>query len=144
MTRREFLTSSSEAIVTAAFVSQLPGCVSTAPTLHIPAINAKVTIPRSELLILAEPESYLKLYVDDYANPIIVFRRGGKGVAAVLSTCAHSGCEVKKVRAKFECPCHGSEYDLYGNVVKGPAVEGLDSFHASEFADRIEINLERL
>jgi Rieske Fe-S protein len=133
------------AVVAAApFASAVHGCGSSAPSLHIPAVNARVIVPMNQLPDLATPNSYVKLYVNDYANPIILFQREGKGIAAVLSTCAHSGCEVRKARAKFECPCHGSEYDLHGNVLKGPASEALDNFHVAEFADRIEIHLSIL
>jgi Rieske Fe-S protein len=143
MKRRAFLKSATATIVVAPFASAVPGCAAGTPMLHVPAVNAKVIVPTKQLPNLAEPNSYVKIYVDDYAKPIILFQREGNALAAVLSTCAHSGCEVKKAPTKFECPCHGSEYDLYGNVLKGPAPEGLDSFHVAEFADRIEIHLER-
>jgi cytochrome b6-f complex iron-sulfur subunit len=144
MKRRTFIKSVAAVAATTPFVSLVHGCGSSAPSLHIPAVNSKVTVSKLDLPDLATPNSYVKLYVNDHANPIILFQREGKGMAAVLSTCAHSGCEVRKTRAKFECPCHGSEYDVNGNVLKGPAAEALENYRVVEFADRIEIHLEQL
>lgn len=42
--------------------------------------------------------------------------------------CPHAGCEVdyKEGQAEFECPCHGSKFDMDGNVISGPSEENLD------------------
>jgi glycine/D-amino acid oxidase-like deaminating enzyme/nitrite reductase/ring-hydroxylating ferredoxin subunit len=41
--------------------------------------------------------------------------------------CTHSGCHViwNGVEKVFECPCHGSVYSCYGEVLHGPAVKHL-------------------
>jgi cytochrome b6-f complex iron-sulfur subunit len=46
----------------------------------------------------------------------------------VLSTrCSHLGCKINELEnGKLVCPCHGSEYDLSGKVVKGPAFKNLE------------------
>lgn len=43
-------------------------------------------------------------------------------------TCPHAGCEVdyKEGQEEFECPCHGSKFDMDGNVISGPSEENLD------------------
>ena len=45
----------------------------------------------------------------------------------VLSShCTHLGCKINKIEnGRLACPCHGSEYDLEGNVLKGPAYKHL-------------------
>lgn len=42
---------------------------------------------------------------------------------ALNAVCTHLGCVVPWVKAenKFKCPCHGSQYDPTGAVVRGPA-----------------------
>merc|ERR1719224_272482 len=42
---------------------------------------------------------------------------------AVNAVCTHLGCVVpwNKAENKFMCPCHGSQYDKNGKVVRGPA-----------------------
>jgi cytochrome b6-f complex iron-sulfur subunit len=41
----------------------------------------------------------------------------------VNAVCTHLGCVVpwNKAANKFMCPCHGSQYDKNGKVVRGPA-----------------------
>ncbi|MDN5749068.1 MAG: Rieske (2Fe-2S) protein, partial [Pseudonocardia sp.] len=46
--------------------------------------------------------------------------------AAFSSVCPHQGCNVGSVEgAEIVCPCHGSRFDLAGNVLNGPAESGL-------------------
>jgi Rieske Fe-S protein len=42
--------------------------------------------------------------------------------------CPHAGCNVdySEKDTKFVCPCHGSEFDINGNVTQGPAKENLE------------------
>jgi len=41
----------------------------------------------------------------------------------INSICTHLGCVVPWISSqnKFICPCHGSQYNAEGNVVRGPA-----------------------
>lgn len=40
--------------------------------------------------------------------------------------CTHLGCKIDKwENDRLVCPCHGSEYDLQGGVIKGPAYKNL-------------------
>lgn len=60
-------------------------------------------------------------------EPIAVYR-DAKGVTHGLSpVCTHLGCHVKFNRAEqsWDCPCHGSRFDLEGRVVNGPALIAL-------------------
>lgn len=52
----------------------------------------------------------------------------------VLSShCTHLGCIINKVEnGRLICPCHGSEFDLDGNAVKGPAYKPLPSYPFKE------------
>lgn len=48
------------------------------------------------------------------------------------AVCTHLGCVVPWVAAenKFKCPCHGSQYNAEGKVVRGPAPLSLALAHA--------------
>lgn len=42
--------------------------------------------------------------------------------------CTHQSCTLREVtKGTIYCGCHGSEFDLEGKVVKGPATEDLPS-----------------
>lgn len=52
------------------------------------------------------------------------------GLLVLYGVCTHLGCLPKWVptNARFECPCHGSKYNLNGSYIEGPAPRGLDRF----------------
>jgi len=52
---------------------------------------------------------------------------------ALSAVCTHLGCVVPWVRSsnKFICPCHGSQYDENGKVVRGPAPLSLALAHTA-------------
>ena len=41
--------------------------------------------------------------------------------------CNHMGCQLEwnPDELSWDCPCHGSRYDRFGNLISGPAQEGL-------------------
>jgi cytochrome b6-f complex iron-sulfur subunit len=49
------------------------------------------------------------------------------GFLALSRTCTHLGCTVPWVEKenKFACPCHGSTFDIAGNVIEAPAPRAL-------------------
>jgi cytochrome b6-f complex iron-sulfur subunit len=49
---------------------------------------------------------------------------------ALYRKCVHLGCSVPWCNKSylFECPCHGSKYQLTGEYYSGPAPRGLDRF----------------
>ena len=50
---------------------------------------------------------------------------------ALNAVCTHLGCVVpwNKAENKFMCPCHGSQYNKEGKVVRGPAPLSLALAH---------------
>lgn len=50
------------------------------------------------------------------------------GIYAVSATCTHLGCMINGEQDKFICPCHGSQFDLSGRVLRGPAAKSLQNF----------------
>jgi cytochrome b6-f complex iron-sulfur subunit len=52
------------------------------------------------------------------------------GFLAISRTCTHLGCTVPWVEKemRFACPCHGSAFDITGNVIDSPAPRALDIF----------------
>jgi Rieske Fe-S protein len=58
---------------------------------------------------------------------VAAFRDEAGYLHAVAATCTHLGCRVtfNTAERSWDCPCHGSRFDLDGHVVQGPAVEDL-------------------
>jgi nitrite reductase/ring-hydroxylating ferredoxin subunit len=47
---------------------------------------------------------------------------------ALSQKCPHLGCRVPfcESSGRFECPCHGSVFDIAGEWISGPAPRGMD------------------
>ena len=56
-----------------------------------------------------------------------------EGLVAVYQRCVHLGCRVPWCNTSqgFECPCHGSKYNMVGEYYAGPAPRNLDRFVVS-------------
>lgn len=54
----------------------------------------------------------------------------GASVMALYQRCVHLGCKVPWCADSqwWECPCHGSKYNRWGEWQEGPAARGLDRF----------------
>ena len=72
----------------------------------------------------------------------IILIKGSEGEFLALSArCTHQGCQVKVRKQSFRCSCHGSAYDGFGNVIRGPAQKRLRSFPVKMLDGIIKINL---
>ena len=56
-----------------------------------------------------------------------VYRDEDGNLHALRARCTHLGCIVKfnSTERTWDCPCHGSRFGLDGEVLEGPAVNGL-------------------
>jgi Rieske Fe-S protein len=47
---------------------------------------------------------------------------------AVSAACTHMGCLVSwnAAESSWDCPCHGSRFDVHGTVLEGPATTALE------------------
>lgn len=64
------------------------------------------------------------------------------GVVALYQKCPHLGCRVPSCATSqwFECPCHGSQYNMAGEKKGGPAPRGMDRFATSVTADVLTVD----
>ena len=72
-----------------------------------------------------------------YKNKVFVINKDGKRVGVyvdddnkkhiVSNVCPHLKCFLtfNMVDKTWDCPCHGSRYDIDGNIVKGPSVADI-------------------
>lgn len=65
--------------------------------------------------------------INSEGNKIGAYKDQQGCVHFVDTTCRHMGCEVQWNNAErtWDCPCHGSRYDIQGNVIEGPALKPL-------------------
>lgn len=90
--------------------------------MFIPSAQSWITLfPLSEL----EGSSF-------EATPFVLAGGDDDGVAvmAMWQKCPHLGCRVPTCIPSqgFECPCHGSKYNIHGEYELGPAPRNLDRF----------------
>jgi len=59
---------------------------------------------------------------------VAAFRDENGVVHAVDPKCTHMGCHVNWNTAEqtWDCPCHGSRFDMRGVVIEGPATKDLE------------------
>jgi cytochrome b6-f complex iron-sulfur subunit len=102
---------------------------------EIDAARAPLRVPEAGISIVrwdASSSAAMAAYGDDHA----ILGDGSTGLMAVNSqSCPHLGCGVPWCQTSqwFECPCHGSRYNRYGEWTGGPAPRGLDRY--SSFID---------
>jgi cytochrome b6-f complex iron-sulfur subunit len=65
----------------------------------------------------------------------------GTGVMALFQRCVHLGCRVPWCTSstRFECPCHQSRYNRWGEWQGGPAPRGLDRFAMAVVDDKVRV-----
>lgn len=66
---------------------------------------------------------WLTLRAQGDATYLIVKDDGTLADYGLNAVCTHLGCVVpwNKAENKFKCPCHGSQYNAEGKVIRGPA-----------------------
>jgi cytochrome b6-f complex iron-sulfur subunit len=65
------------------------------------------------------------------------------GFLALSNRCTHLACTVgwNEQQQRFVCPCHGSEFQRDGNVIKPPAPRPLDRFAITiDTSERIQVD----
>ena len=100
------------ALVDVGPVGEMAAAVSEARTVAVPAAKS--------YLVAFDPA--------DDPEGLYTELTGGTGLMALSHRCAHLGCRVPwcEQSSRFECPCHKSRYNRWGEYVSGPAPRGLD------------------
>ena len=72
-------------------------------------------------------------------------RMGDGGFLAVSRKCTHLGCTVpwRDKEQRFACPCHGSAFDIRGDVINPPATRALDIYFLSIENQRVMVDIGR-
>lgn len=76
------------------------------------------------------------------SGPLAVGRDAG-GLWAMTLVCPHAGCDSSIVSSGVICACHGSQFDVQGNRLAGPARSGLQHFEVTvDASGEITINAD--
>ncbi len=95
-------------------------------------------------VLFEPPTSFVAGTPLDFAEGVVRFNKEKKayvigtsnGVYALSAVCTHLGCitRYKSDEKLIACPCHGSRFDLEGNVTNGPAPRPLPWLDVTEDA----------
>jgi Rieske Fe-S protein len=142
ISRREFFAKSAGAIVVVSssglISSIITSCTSpTAPTGNYSSLSIiQKTVVNNEIAIDI-PSSPI---VNKSTRALVKYNNGGSILVehnpddtyrAISGICTHQSCVVSGFDTNndvFVCPCHGSRFDLNGNVVQGPAGSKLHQY----------------
>jgi Rieske Fe-S protein len=119
LSRRDFLAGCAGC----AAALSLSGCaaVNAAPLLDADAQGA---VAMDDLL--KNPGDQIKVRLRGVDDVVLVWR-SAQGYGAASIVCTHRGSEVhyNAAAGRLDCPSHGSQFDLDGKVVHGPATRPL-------------------
>jgi len=107
--------------------------------------SGAVTLDYLKPKVLFEPAtSFIAGTPLDFSDGVVRFQKEKKayvigtsgGVYALSAVCTHLGCiaRYKSDEKVIACPCHGSRFDLEGNVIHGPAPRPLPWLDVTEDA----------
>lgn len=95
-------------------------------------------------VLFEPPTSFIAGTPLDFGEGVVRFNKDkkayvigtGTGVYALSAVCTHLGCiaRYKSDEKLIACPCHGSRFDLEGNVIHGPAPRSLPWLDVTEDA----------
>ena len=81
----------------------------------------------------------VKVRANGSPEDIALMQLADGSLRALGMTCSHLGCQVRPGGDFLVCPCHGSTFDLEGEVVRGPAEKALNRYEVSENDNEINI-----
>ena len=80
-------------------------------------------------------------FVQASGATFLVARTSQDACTALTTVCTHQSCTVQNVSANvYTCPCHGSQFDPSGRVVRGPATSPLRQFPSALLDNVLTIN----
>jgi cytochrome b6-f complex iron-sulfur subunit len=82
-------------------------------------------------LALLDAEAYVVGSVTAVPQLKAWILRDEDGLYALSAVCSHLGCTISKTDTGFECPCHGSRFNLKGTALQGPATKQLEYLELS-------------
>ena len=81
-------------------------------------------------LKLGAPSDYEAGTATYYPEGRLYVTKARGDLFALSQKCPHLGCQVPfcESSGRFECPCHGSVFDVAGEWIQGPSPRGMDRY----------------
>lgn len=129
MDRKEFLVKAGQCTAVLVFGSCFQSCSSNSSDNPTAPQNVDFTLDLSkpENAGLNSTGGYM------YQGGIIIAKINDTTFSALSQTCTHQGATVEYLasESRFHCPRHGSNFDVNGNVINGPAASPLQKYKTS-------------
>jgi cytochrome b6-f complex iron-sulfur subunit len=145
-TRREFCTHAVSFVAIGTLLENCggsptsPSSIPALPTLSAPVTNNIITLAVDSASPLSAVGSAVLL--ETSSGKLLVAHAAQDTFNAMTAVCTHEACTVERYQSgTFTCPCHGSQYNTSGTVVKGPAPTSLRRFTTSFANNVLTINL---
>lgn len=137
--RRDFIIDAAllaTACCAGALTASLAGCTGV-KYLSATVDGQKLRVNRADI----GENKYVVIQYAGLSAPVYLNAGETVGNSALLMKCTHKGCEVRPTGSFLTCPCHGAEFSNQGQVLKGPAMQGLKRFKTSTDNEYIYIHL---
>lgn len=127
-------------------ISACGGCSgsgSPKPDVIASQVDGMLRLSEEESSALLEAQAGLLVQAKESGERIMVVHNGNGSLFAVSAVCTHKGCIVSfdEKLGHLRCPCHGSEFGLDGQNIKGPAKSPLKSYNIRTDQGRVVIIL---
>jgi len=108
----------------------LEGCASASSPTGLKTGNTAASITVDVSSLTADGKFLVTGDVDPNGATIIIYRSAAGKFDAHSMQCTHAGCEIDSPNAggTMSCPCHGSQFNVQGTVLQGPAGQNLASY----------------
>jgi cytochrome b6-f complex iron-sulfur subunit len=142
-TRRDFCAQTVSFVAIGALLESCGGSPTSPSTSNIPALpTIGGTVANNTISVTVDTASPLAsvgsaALLNTSAGSFLVAHTGQDTFNAMTAICTHEACTVERYQSgTFTCPCHGSQYNTSGGVVRGPAAASLRRFNTA-FANNV-------
>jgi cytochrome b6-f complex iron-sulfur subunit len=120
--RREFLARAAQALIGVSVVGVATPLLEGCGGLSSPTATGPLQTTFDVSALTQDGQALVTKTPGPDGAPILIVLQSAGSYEALSMRCTHLGCTVFPPRnGEIVCPCHGSVYDMNGNVVFGPS-----------------------
>lgn len=106
-------------------ISTFLASCSTLPILKTTVDDGRIAFDPA---IFTSEVTALRLRTKKLEHDVLVVKKAEDSYRAIYMQCTHNQFDLSANRKQIFCTSHGAEFNLEGNVTKGPAKENLKTF----------------